>query len=168
MMQAGMFVGAEAFRASVCHRLVSHFLREEDPGMESGKLDEELSRMSAITDHLAPHTLLLFNESFAATNEREGAEIAGGIVEALLEAGLRIVFVTHFFELARRFHRSGQDAVLFLRAERRPDGTRTFRMVEGEPLPTSYGEDLYRRIFGERRDDPRARPTDAPLPEPAR
>jgi len=37
---------------------------------------------------------------------------------------------------------------LFLRAGRRSDGRRTFRLLEGEPLPTSYGEDLYRRIFG--------------------
>jgi hypothetical protein len=37
--------------------------------------------------------------------------------------------------------------VLFLRAERRPDGARTFKIVEGEPLETSYGADLYARIF---------------------
>ena len=36
---------------------------------------------------------------------------------------------------------------LFLRAERKPDGTRTFRLTEGEALETSYGEDLYRQIF---------------------
>jgi len=37
--------------------------------------------------------------------------------------------------------------VLFLRAEHQPDGTRTFRITEGAPLPTSYGQDLYQRIF---------------------
>ncbi len=36
---------------------------------------------------------------------------------------------------------------LFLRAERRPGGERTFRIIEGAPLDTSYGEDLYRKIF---------------------
>ena len=46
------------------------------------------------------------------------------------------------------FHLAKMDAALFLRAERLADGRRTFRLVEGEPLPTSYGEDLYRRIFG--------------------
>jgi hypothetical protein len=39
------------------------------------------------------------------------------------------------------------DVALFLRAERDTDGRRTFRMVEGEPLPTSYDEDLYKEIF---------------------
>ena len=36
---------------------------------------------------------------------------------------------------------------LFLRAGRQADGVRTFKLLEGEPLPTSFGEDLYKRIF---------------------
>jgi hypothetical protein len=37
---------------------------------------------------------------------------------------------------------------LFLRAERQPGGHRTFRLLPGEPLPTSYGEGLYQEVFG--------------------
>jgi len=37
----------------------------------------------------------------------------------------------------------------FLRAERKPNGERSFKLVEGEPLKTSYGEDLYKKIFNE-------------------
>lgn len=37
---------------------------------------------------------------------------------------------------------------IFLQAERQPDGARTFKLIEGEPLETSYGEDLYNRTFG--------------------
>ena len=43
--------------------------------MKSGKLDEELSRMSKVADHIGPGSILLLNESFSATNEREGSEI---------------------------------------------------------------------------------------------
>jgi DNA mismatch repair ATPase MutS len=90
---------------------------------------------------------LLFNESFAATNEREGSEIARQIVCALLERRVKVFFVTHLYEFAHGlFDRKTEEAV-FLRAERRADGTRTFRLVEGEPLETSHGEDLYREIF---------------------
>ena len=35
------------------------------------------------------------------------------------------------------------------RIRRRPDGTRPFKLVEAEPLQTSYGTDLYRAIFGD-------------------
>jgi MutS domain V len=148
MMQSGMFVPADDFRASLVDGVFTHFKREEDAGMTSGKFDEELARMSAIVDHLKPRALTLFNESFAATNEREGSQIARQIITALLERRIRVVCVTHLYELARGFHESGAENVLYLRAERNADGVRTFRLVEGEPLATSFGEDLYETIFG--------------------
>jgi DNA mismatch repair ATPase MutS len=148
MMQCGMFVAAESFSGVVCTGLFTHYRREEDAGMESGKLDEELSRMSQIADRVTPGAVVLFNESFAATNEREGSQIARQIVRALVESGVRVFLVTHFFDLAHSLHAQGSDAALFLRAQRRDDGQRTFRLVEGEPEPTSYGLDLYERIFG--------------------
>jgi DNA mismatch repair ATPase MutS len=151
-------VAAEAFRANVCHALFTHYKREEDATMKSGKLDEELSRMSVLADGVTPGSMVLFNESFSATNEREGAEIATAIVRALLEAGIKVCFVTHSFELAYGFA-VGERNALFLRAEREADGRRTFRLVEGAPLPTSYGEDLYRRIFEETPDAVLAAPS---------
>ena len=148
MMQAGMFVAAESFTASVSTGIFTHFKREEDATMEKGKLDEELDRMSAIADQITAGGLLLCNESFASTNEREGSEIARQIIRALTEAGIRIIFVTHLYDLAERMYATHDPATLFLRAERRPDGHRTFRLPPGEPLPTSYGQDLYQSVFG--------------------
>lgn len=148
MMQCGMFVAAESFSANICEGVFTHYKREEDASMESGKFDEELSRMSDIADHLMPNSLLLFNESFAATNEREGSEIARQIVSALLERGNKVFFVTHLYSLAHSFHEKRMKNAIFLRAGRQADGGRNFKLVEGEPLETSYGEDLYNRIFG--------------------
>lgn len=148
LMQCGMFVPAVSYRANVCQGIFTHYKREEDKSMKSGKLDEELARMSVIVDRLTPTSLLLLNESFGSTNEREGSEIARQMVRALLEAGVKLLYVTHLFDLAHGISAAGMDAALFLRAERLADGRRTFRLVEGAPLPTSFGEDLYRRIFG--------------------
>ncbi len=147
MMQAGMFVAAESFRSELCDRLFTHYKREEDVTMKSGKFDEELSRMSEIVDHITPSSMILFNESFAATNEREGSEIAKQIVAALLQRHVRIFFVTHLYEFAHGLCSMKMRNAIFLRAERRSDGVRTFRLVEGEPLQTSYGKDLYDAIF---------------------
>jgi hypothetical protein len=149
MMQCGMFVAATSFAAELCVGLFTHFKREEDAAMTMGKLDEELSRMSTLADVLRPNWLVLFNESFAATNEREGSEVARQIVEALLDRRIKVLFVTHLYTFARGLFASRSDG-LFLRAERLPDGTRTFRVVPGEPLETSYGEDVYRAVFGAR------------------
>jgi hypothetical protein len=148
MMQCGLFVTARSYRANVARGIFTHFIRAEDPGMTSGRLDDELRRMSVIADRIGPHGLMLFNESFAGTNEREGAEIGYQIVRALLDVQIRVLFVTHRFGLAERFHRQHADQALFLRAEREPDGRRTFRLAVKEPLPTSFGEDLYYRLGG--------------------
>jgi DNA mismatch repair ATPase MutS len=145
MLQAGMFVCADAYRGSVCTGVDSHFKREEDATMRHGKLEEELERMSAIADRIRPGSLLLCNESFSATNEREGSEIARQVTRALTEAGVRVVFVTHLYDFAVSVRREG--SARFLRAERRDDAVRTFRIVPGLPQPTSHGEDSYRRIF---------------------
>jgi len=151
MLQAGMFVAADAFSSAVCAGLCTHYKREEDTAMESGKWDEELKRVSEIIGRIGSNTMLLFNESFASTDEREGSEIAEQIVAALLERGVKVLFVTHLYEFAHRFHRRHVDGALFLRAERRPDGARTYRLVDGEPLQTSYGKDLYDSVFGSAR-----------------
>jgi hypothetical protein len=147
MMQCGMFVAAEAFHANVCRGMFTHFKREEDAAMQSGKLDEELSRMSTVVNAIVPGSIVLLNESFASTNEREGSEIAAQIVRAFLKMGIKVFYVTHLFALANGFHSAGLHSAHFLRAERLSDGRRTFRLLEGEPLPTSYGKDLYQRIF---------------------
>ncbi len=142
MMQCGMFVGAEQFSANVCDGIFTHFKREEDASMTSGKLEEELSRMSEIADAISPASLILFNESFASTNEREGSEIGRQIIHALLDSRIKVVFVTHQFDLAHSFV-ADSTTTRFLRADRE----RTFKLVEGVPLTTSFGGDLYKKIF---------------------
>jgi len=147
MMQAGMFVPAEAFSANLAAGVFTHYKRKEDASMKSGKLDEELSRMSEIVDCISPHALMLFNESFAATNEREGSEIARQIVRALLERGVKVFFVTHLYDLAHSFYDQQRPDAIFLRAERQTGGGRTYKLFEGEPMQTSFGQDLYQKVF---------------------
>ena len=148
MMQCGMFVGAKSFSANACSGIFTHYKREEDATMKSGKLDEELGRLSEIVDHIGPESVLLFNELFAATNEREGSEIAREVTSALLEKGVKIFFVTHLYDFAHSADEKNPGTSIFLRAEREFDGARTFRLIEGKPLETGYGEDLYNAVFG--------------------
>jgi len=143
MTQCGMFAPAKSFSANIARGVFTHYKREEDSTMQSGKFDEELSRMSEIVDTITPDSLILFNESFAATNEREGSGIASQIVRALLEKRIKVFYVTHLYQLARGFYEKNEGAAIFLRAERQ----RSFKLVEGEPLQTSFGADLYEKIF---------------------
>ncbi len=147
MMQAGMVVCARRYEGPAFPRLFTHFRREEDAALERGKLDEELARMSQIVDHLQPGSMVLFNEAFASTNEREGAEVALQILTALVESGIRVLVVTHLYALTRRLQGVPTLHPLFLRAERTEDGRRTFKILPGAPLSTSFGPDLFREVF---------------------
>ena len=148
MMQAGYFVTADAFRSSVCSGVFTHFRREEDATLTHGKLDEELDRMSALIDLITPHAMLLCNESFACTNEREGSQIALEIVNTLNEHKTRVIYVTHMYALAKGLADQREDTAVFLRAGRLDDGRRPYQLKAGMPQTTSHGRDLYDQVFG--------------------
>ncbi|WP_298441853.1 DNA mismatch repair protein [Gordonia sp. (in: high G+C Gram-positive bacteria)] len=133
MMQAGFPVAALDFSASAATVLRTHFPREEDTAMSRGKFDDELARMRAIVAGLRTGGLLLCNESFASTNEREGSQVAEGVVTGLLDAGVDVAYVTHMYELAHSLRR--RDDAVFLRPERTDDGGRTFRLGAGTRSP---------------------------------
>jgi hypothetical protein len=146
MAQCGMLVGAESFAAPLRRGVFTHFIREEDRNMRSGKLDEELKRMRDIVDQLEPGALMMFNESFSSTNEREGSEIGRQITKAMLENNVEVFSVTHLFMFADSY--IGDPETLFLRAQRREDAQRTFKIEPGEQLKTAFGEDIYNKLFG--------------------
>lgn len=149
MMQAGMFATAQYFAADLRDGIITHYRRREDQELNSGKFDEELRRISKIIDHVGRAPLFLFNESFAATNEREGSEVARQIITALVEQGGHVVFVTHMYALAEAFQDNAAVRTCFLLAERGEGGRRSFRILPGTAQATSFGRDLYWQVFGD-------------------
>jgi DNA mismatch repair ATPase MutS len=150
MMQSGLMVTAERFESAIFPDLFTHFTRREDSEMNSGRLDEELGRMNQIIEHLGEHPLLLLNESFATTTEKEGSVIAYDIIKALNEIGVKILTVTHLLSFARKMYQECQESpdsdIEFLSAERLQGGVRTFKMIQHAPELTSFGLDLYEEI----------------------
>jgi len=151
-MQCGMYVPAMRYESGIFPSFFTHFTRREDSQMNSGRLDEELQRMNQIIESLGKDSLVLLNESFATTTEKEGSVIAYDITKALVEANVKVLTVTHLLSFAQKVYEEVQNdpetTVEFLSAERLPDGTRTFRMVQHEPELTSFGMDLYEEIIG--------------------
>ncbi|MGW4741603.1 MutS-related protein [Nocardia xishanensis] len=147
MMQAGMFVVADGFEADVRDGVFTHFVTDEDRTMSHGKLVDELARMSHIVDRAGPNSLLLCNESFSSTSERDATRIAEPLIDGLAAAGVRVVFVTHLYEFADQRYRSAYPTDLFLRAGHHADGTRTFRFAPAPPEATSHAADVFRRVF---------------------
>lgn len=159
LMQSGLMVAAESYESGIFPRLFTHFTRREDSAMNSGRLDDELRRMNQIVEQIAERggdgSLVLLNESFATTTEKEGSVIAYDIIRALTEAGVKVLTVTHLLSFAQRVYdetgnRPGTE-VEFLCAERLENGTHTFRMIQHAPEMTSFGLDLYDEIVGKRK-----------------
>ena len=150
MFQCGLMVAAKNFRSGLYSSIFAHFTRREDSAMNSGRLDEELRRMDQIVSNLDEDSLLLLNESFATTTEKEGSAIAYDIVRALKEQGVGIFTVTHLLSFALRVYEESKDdeKVAFLSAEHLEDGSRTYRMIPHEPEITSFGLELYDKVLG--------------------
>ena len=153
MMQCGLPVIAQEYESGIFPSFFTHFTRREDSAMNSGRLDEELKRMSQIVDNLGENSMVLLNESFATTTEKEGSVIAYDIIKALTEANVKVLTVTHLLSFAQRIYQETKDVadaqIEFFSAEREADGKRTFRMIQHEPELTSFGMDLFRSIIGE-------------------
>lgn len=147
MLQCGMFVPAAGFCSRLYQNIYTHFTRREDATMSSGRLDEELKRMDGIIRTVTKDSLLLLNESFATTTEKEGSIIAMELVSALYEAGISVAMVTHLLSFAQKLYAKKPEHAVFLSAERKEDGTRTYRMVLQKPENTSFGLDLYDELI---------------------
>lgn len=157
MMQCGLFVPAKRYKSGIYPDFFTHFTRREDSAMNSGRLDEELRRMDQIIKHLGESPMLLLNESFATTTEKEGSNIAYDIIKALSEEDVKILTVTHLLSFAQKVfdetQENGNEKVEFLSAERLEDGSRTFKMIQHAPELTSFGLDLYDKIVEQRKKE---------------
>lgn len=147
MMQCGMFVGAKNFECSMKKHIFTHYRKEEDRTYNSGKFEEEIKRLDDIVSQLTPHSAIFFNETFSATNDKEGSKIAHEIISILIAKKITIFYVTHLYEFVSMFYKQNLSDVIFLRAQRNEDGTRTYKIIESPPLQTSFGPDLYYKIF---------------------
>lgn len=156
-MQCGMLVPAASYVSSLYSDIFTHFTRQEDRAMNLGRFDEELNRMDRIMSKMTKDSMLLMNESFAGTTEKEGSLIMKNIVEALYECCVPVFMVTHLFEFTQYFVTlSEQERALgttsgtvFLTAKRTENGMRTFQIIPDQPSSTSYGIDLFGQFFPE-------------------
>lgn len=146
LMQCGMPVPASKFSAPVYPQVFTHFTRSEDEHLSNGRLSEELQRMSNMVERTVQNSLFLLNESFASTTEKEGSKIAEGILNAFYEKNITTMMVTHLYQLAKKKYDEAKEGSHFLVAERTENGTRTFKMLPGEPTHTSFGTDLFQLI----------------------
>lgn len=148
LMQCGMPVPAAKFCSHLYSKIHTHFTRKEDAMLSRGRLEEELKRMSDIVSCLSGDSLVLLNESFASTTEKEGSQIAYNVIMPLYQKRIEVMMVTHLHEFAKNMFDKKLENCEFFVAERKENGDRTFRILPGKPHYSSYGTDLYQYMIG--------------------
>jgi DNA mismatch repair ATPase MutS len=148
LAQSGYFVAAEQYKCNLYQGIFTHFPEEEDTAIKLGLLEQELLKLSDIITCITPGSLLLLNETFATTTDYDAAYLAEELLAGIRDSNITCLYVTHNYEFSYRLYRENRTEDVFLRADRADDGTRSFRLIEGEPRKTGHALDLYREVMG--------------------
>lgn len=139
LAQNGLPVASLNYSCPVFNNLVTHFPKGEDVLQDSGKLEEELTRFRYDLPLIKNKALILMNESFATTTEKEAAEIAVDILRALSHTNSLIFFVTHNYILLKNRYKyeelfsNNKKLRSLVTIKGTSPGNRTYKIVEGEP-----------------------------------
>jgi len=148
MAQCGMFAAAAAYACPLYGGLYTHFPSGEDASRGKGLLDVELEKLSGVVDRIRPRSLLLMNETFQTTMPADAKYLAELTVQALLDCGVTVLFVTHLYAYAAARYAAGRGDTLFLRAKRDVNGKTAYVLREGEPYASASGSALYQEVMG--------------------
>lgn len=143
--QNGLPVFADEYDCPVFKNLVSHFPKDEEEALMYGKLAEELERFHGSLSLMKENALVLLNESFATTTEKEGCEIAKDVLRALSKVRPSLLFVTHNYRLLQNMKEISQTLENGTRLHSlvvcagNSSTDRTYKINKGEPQKEIHG-----------------------------
>lgn len=119
--------------------LFSHFPEDEDfSGM--GRLDAERIRVERILSKADGDAFLLLNETFSATDEEKGFDLAVSTAKTLQSRGIFGLFVTHFLQV-----RGLDFPILSAVVEEDGEHRRTFKIARADGGASSFAKDILRK-----------------------
>ncbi len=123
--------------------IYTHFTVEEDINTHSGRLGEELKRMSVLMSQITPNSVIILNELFASTTTYDGYMLGKRILNNILDIGCICLYVTHIYELADM---DGRVVSIVAEVNNEIGHSRTFRIVrkpaDGEVYTNRLVENL--------------------------
>jgi len=152
--QNGMPVAASMYKTGIYKNFVSHFPCDEDSDLNYGKLAEELDRFRASLPLMSNRCLVLMNESFATTTEKEGAKIAEDVLFALSISKSTLFFVTHNEILLKKIDNLKDNlkdknvnlhSLIVVQAESPTE--RTYMVTEGQPQEKIYTIEFLKKFI---------------------
>ncbi len=146
MGQAGLCVPGTRAAIGPVDAIHTHFPRSERGELDFGRFADEMRRLRDLFAHATPASLILLNESLAATSAQESLELAREVVAALQVLAARAIYTTHLYELAAEAgsfnaRTTGEGRVTSLIAQT----GRSFRIEPGPPAGSSQAREVARR-----------------------
>ncbi|MCL1792644.1 MAG: hypothetical protein FWG34_02120 [Oscillospiraceae bacterium] len=105
--RAGLPVPAAKARLSLFKNLYTHFQRYDEDLKNEGQLDTELAEMEKIVYSADSDSMILMNESFSSTGQKDAKQIACDVLSALGQIGAKTIYVTHLTDMRERLRESG-------------------------------------------------------------
>ena len=100
MAHAGLFIpAAEGSRLPLLEAILADIGDEQSIDRDLSTFSAHAENLAAIARAAGPGTLVLLDEPGAGTDPVEGAALAVGVLDDLLERGPRIVFTSHFAQV---------------------------------------------------------------------
>ena len=117
----------------------THFPTSE--GYETtGRLEEEASRVNAITQHTNEVIFIFFNESFSGANETLGEKLTFETAAKIKRSKAFALFVTHFSKYG-----FGSFPILNAVIDEKEGNKRTFRIQRSSSREASHANDILRK-----------------------
>ena len=132
--RAGLPVPAEKARLSLFKNLYTHFQRYDEDLKNEGQLDTELAEMEKIVYSADRNSLILMNESFSSTGQKDAKQIACDVLSALCHVGAKVIYVTHITDMRERLREAGhigefeKENINLYKTGRKEDGSPSFKM----------------------------------------
>lgn len=101
MAQIGCFVPASYASFPIFHQLFARVSMDDSIEANVSTFAAEMREMAFILRNINNRSLVIVDELGRGTSTRDGLCIAIAIVEALIESGAIVYFVTHFHDLAK-------------------------------------------------------------------
>lgn len=95
----GLAAPCESATVPLAGSIYTHFAVEEDLSTHSGRLQEELIRLSEIMRRADGESVLIFNELFATTTTYDAIRLGGRVLKHIGELGAICLYVSHITDL---------------------------------------------------------------------
>lgn len=135
LYQNGLLLPCENAKMKIYSKIYSHFPQKEEISNGTGRLGEELQRLSEILSIIDENSLVLLNEPFITTSPEEGLEILKMTIEKFQQHKASVFIVTHYLSVVEHFRKSKNLLSLRMGIEK---GENTYKISRDLPLIDSY------------------------------